>query len=58
MKLMRTSSSNPRSPVTLVAIQGFMTSIFTFVMSTRNSSSGANFCVLRSFACLFENRVS
>jgi len=58
MKLMRTSSSNPRSSVTRLAIQGFITSIFTFDVSTRWSSSGANFCVLSSLACLFEKRVS
>lgn len=58
MKLMSTSSSNPRSSVTRVAIHGFITSIFTLVMSTRCSSSGANFCVLSSFACLLEKRVS
>jgi hypothetical protein len=88
--LMSTSSSNPRSSVTLLAIQGFITSILTFDMSTyhqpkiracpqnfalitaklRNeahewtneltkwSSSGANFCVLSSLACLLEKRVS
>jgi hypothetical protein len=58
MKLMSTSSSNPRSSVTRLAIQGFITSILTFDMSTRWSSSGANFCVLSSFACLLEKRVS
>ncbi len=34
MKLMRTSSSNPSNSVTLVAIQGRITSTFTFVIST------------------------
>jgi len=58
MKLMSTSSSNPRSSVTRLAIQGFITSILTLDMSTKWSSSGANFCVLSSFACLLEKRVS
>lgn len=58
MKLISTSSSNPRSSVTRVAIHGFITSIFTFDMSTWWSSSDANFCVLSSLACLLENLVS
>uniref|UniRef100_A0A2P2LRY6 Serine/arginine repetitive matrix protein 1-like isoform X3 n=1 Tax=Rhizophora mucronata TaxID=61149 RepID=A0A2P2LRY6_RHIMU len=58
IKLIRTSSSKPRSSVTRLAIHGLTTSIFTFLVSTRYSNSGANFCDLNSFACLFENRVS
>lgn len=58
MKLISTSSSTPTSSVARFAIQGLITSIFTLVMSTRCSNSGANFCDFSSLACLLENLVS
>ena len=42
MKLMRTSSSNPRSSVTRLAIQGFITSILTFDVSTYHQPQAQN----------------
>lgn len=55
---MTTSSSNPRISVTLLVIQGFITSKFTLLMSTFFSKHSANFSCLRSFFCLLLNRLS